>query len=67
MKSTNFEGETADARLKYIYAMKQLVWHKRGVPNPMYVSLEDGDKKYSCSGIKIKYNQLLAFSKEGTS
>jgi len=67
VKSTNFEGETTDARLKHIYAMEQLFWHKREVPNPMCVSLEDGDKKYSCSGIKIKYNQLLAFSKEGTS
>ena len=52
MKSTNFEGETADARLKYIYAMKQLVWHKRGVPNPMYVSLEDGDKNIAAQELK---------------
>ena len=52
MKSTNFEGETSDARLKYIYAMKQLVWHKRGVPNPMYVSLEDGDKNIAAQELK---------------
>lgn len=52
MKSTNFEGETADARLKYIYAMEQLFWHKRGVPNPMYVSLEDGDKNIAAQELK---------------
>lgn len=52
MKSTKFEGETADARLKYIYAMEQLFWHKRGVPNPMYVSLEDGDKNIAAQELK---------------
>lgn len=52
MKSINFEGETADARLKYIYAMEQLFWHKRGVPNPMYISLEDGDKNIAAHEMK---------------
>ena len=52
MKSTNFEGETADARLKYIYAMEQLFWHKREVPNPMCVSLEDGDKNIAAQELK---------------
>ena len=52
MKSTNFKGETADARLKYIYTMEQLVWHKRGVPNPMYLSLEDGDKNIAAQELK---------------
>jgi len=52
VKSTNFEDEIANVILKYIYALEPLFWHKRRVPNPMYLSLEDGDKNIAAQELK---------------
>jgi len=51
VKSTNFEDEIANVILKYIYALEPLFWHKR-LPNPMYLSLEDGDKNIATQELK---------------